>query len=62
MPIRTVAVAAASALVAGVAATLGLDAAARTWGNPAAALLLALAAVWLPTALTLAIVHTRRTR
>jgi hypothetical protein len=49
----------AAALVAGVAATLGLDAAARTWGNPSAALLIALAAVWLPMTLLTAL-HTTR--
>ncbi|MFI6228898.1 helix-turn-helix domain-containing protein [Micromonospora echinospora] len=37
----------AAATVAGAAATLALTAAARTWGDPAAALLLALTAVWL---------------
>lgn len=37
----------AAALVAGVAALLGLDAAARAWGNPGAALTLAPAAVFI---------------
>ncbi|WP_431895823.1 hypothetical protein [Micromonospora haikouensis] len=37
----------AAALVAGVAGVLGIAAAARAWGNPAASVLLALAAVWI---------------
>ncbi|MEV6800539.1 hypothetical protein AB0M91_19660 [Micromonospora rifamycinica] len=46
-PRRLLAGVLAAALRAGVAATLGLAAAARTWGDPAAAVLVALAAAWL---------------
>lgn len=45
---RRLAKAATLALVAGVAAALGLAAADRAYGRPGAAVLLALAAVWLP--------------
>ena len=48
---RRLVVAAALALPAGVAATLALDAASRAWGNPGAALLLALAAVFIAQAI-----------
>lgn len=52
----------AATTVAGVAATLALDAAARAWGDPAAAVLVALAAAWLgQTAITL-LTPTRRPR
>lgn len=47
---RIFAVLAASTL-AGTAAVLGLDAAARAWGNPAASVLVALAAVWIAQAI-----------
>ncbi|MFF0823036.1 hypothetical protein ACFYUR_21965 [Micromonospora haikouensis] len=52
----------ATALVAGVAGVLGIAAAARAWGNPGAAVLLALAAVWLPCTLVVALITTRSTR
>lgn len=45
--IRRLAIPAAAALVAGVAALLAIDAASRAWGNPGAAVLVALAAAWL---------------
>ncbi|MFI2577714.1 hypothetical protein ACH5AJ_36575 [Streptomyces rochei] len=41
----------AAALVAGVAATLALAAARSAWGDPAAAVLVALAAAWLGAAI-----------
>lgn len=62
MTARRLLVALAAATVAGVAGVLGIAAAARAWGNPAAAVLLALAAVWLPCTLTAALVTTRSAR
>lgn len=57
---RLLAVLAASTL-AGTAAVLGLDAAARAWGNPASSVLVALAAVWIAQAIP-PLVRRRRTR
>lgn len=50
----------AAALVAGVATLLALDAAARAYGNPSAALLLAITAAWLGTATLHLLIPTRR--
>lgn len=52
---RRVLAVSAAALVAGTATVLALAAAERAWGNPASAVLLALAAVWLAQAITLLI-------
>lgn len=58
--IRRLAVVSAAAVVAGTAATLALAAADRAYGRPGAAILIALAAVWLGQGITPLI--RRRTR
>ncbi|GLY21678.1 hypothetical protein [Micromonospora sp. NBRC 101691] len=60
--IRRLLIASAIALTAGAAAVLALSAAARTWGDPAAALLLALTAVWLGQAIPPLVRTNRRSR
>lgn len=52
----------AAATVAGVAAILALDAAARAWGNPGAAVLLGIAAAWLGQTTITLLITTRRPR
>ncbi|WP_036374365.1 hypothetical protein [Micromonospora sp. ATCC 39149] len=59
---RRLLVALAAALVAGVAGMLGIAAAADAWTRDGALVLVALAAVWLPCTLTVALVTTRSAR
>ncbi|TDC42071.1 hypothetical protein [Micromonospora sp. KC213] len=59
MTARRIAIAGAIALIASTTAILALDAAARAWGNPAAAVLVALAAVWLGQGIAPLIRHRR---